>query len=412
MAFVSAMLWWWIMACGTPTPQESTQGLPPVPQEALPTREVRVPDQLSEVTPAPSSCPEGALGVPGGWFLMGEVSDEAGRDEQPVHAVYVDAFCLDQTEQAAAGGPAPLVVTSWEAAAAQCSDRGGRLPTEAEFEKAARGGCELGADPSRCDPGDLRPYPWGDVAPDCALANHSTVSSRGPRRCAEGPSTVDGQPSGRGPYGHLNLAGNLWEVTQDWYHPGVYRSNRSKNPGGPGSGRSHSLRGGAWNTFATNMRASNRFSDHIRGSALGVRCVFQAATPVIEDVPPLEWVDLTVTVGRSDGQPITGEWLTVTAFESRDLQANGMPAPGRSPVAEGGVSPAGLPVQRVPLQVPAGLEVKISAALDLGQRGTNPGPAASSGGLGWGSRVLRAEQGTEVSISLAPLPARPHSPRP
>ena len=343
---------------------------------------------------------------------MGSDGSEAGRDERPVHAVFVAPFCMDRTEMAVPDGRTARVFTSWADASEACSARGGRLPTEAEFEKAARGGCELGSDPDHCDAGDRRPYPWGKQAPNCELANHSMVGPRGPTRCQAGPASVDSHAKGAGPYGHINLAGNLWEATLDWSHPGVYREGRVDNPAGPAEGRAHSLRGGAWNTFSTNMRISNRFSDHIHGSQIGARCVFEGGTPQTEEVPPLAWVDIDVEVRHQSGAGLTGRWLTVTAFDVADLQPNGMPILGRSPISESGATPSGERSQAISLAVPEGVQLKVSAALDSGQAGRSPGPAASSGGIGWASSVVNASAGVKVSVVVAPLPAHPHSPRP
>lgn len=374
--------------------------------------EVAPAGESADFTPAPSTCPPQTLGVPGGRFLMGSDGGESGRDERPTHTVVVAPFCMDRTEMADPDGRTPRVFSSWDEASSACVARGGRLPTEAEFEKAARGGCELGTDPERCDPGDRRPYPWGKQAPNCELANHSVVGPTGPKRCHEGPVSVDSHSKGAGPYGHINLAGNLWEAMLDWHHPGVYRDDRVANPAGPVEGRAHSLRGGAWNTFSTNMRISNRFSDHIHGSQIGARCVFEGGAPQVEDVPLLAWVDMNVDVRHKSGDPLNGRWLTVTAFDVGDLQPNGMPVLGRSPVSEAGVKPDGRTEQQLTLAVPDGVEVKISAALDSGEARGGPGPAASSGGIGWAASSVRAADGVRVSVVVGPLPVHPHSPRP
>ena len=343
---------------------------------------------------------------------MGQSGGNAGQDEAPIHTVRVDGFCLDRTEMTVDDGNQARVFSSWSAARDACLARGGRLPTEAEFEKAARGGCELGSDPDHCDDGDMRPYPWGTQAPTCELANHSAVSPRGPQRCSDGPAAADGRAMGTGPYGHVNLAGNLWEPTLDWYHPRVYREGRPDNPGGPSEGRSRTLRGGAWDTFSTNMRVSNRFSDHIKGSSIGARCVFVGATPVFEAVDPLQWVDVQITVSMKSGQAIRGRWLTVTAFLESDIDQSGFPKPGISPVAEGGAEPSDSVTQNIDLAVPKGERVRFSAALDSGQAMSGPMPAASSGGIGWAPQGVSVSDGLTVKVSVAPLPSHPHSPRP
>ena len=81
-------------------------------------------------------------------------------------------------------------------------------------------------------------------------------------------------------------------------------------------------------------------------------------------------------------------------------------------MSEAGAQPSGEPTQRVTIAVPDGVEVKISAALDIGGSTSGPGPAASSGGIGWAAAAVRAAEGVQVPVVVAPLPAHPHIPRP
>ena len=389
-------------------------------------------------------CPPGMLQVPAGPFLMGSSSAHAGSDEQPVHLVSTDEFCLDRTEasagevarwmQSSARRPAgadpknpdragralpgleshPAEGLTWQEATDYCASRQARLPREAEWEKAARGGCELGQDPAACDPQDLRPYPWGKVAPTCGLANHQQVGARGPRLCQKGTMAVDSLPDGAGPYGHLHLAGNVWEFVSDAWHPAVYRSGRAKNPAGPPwlPGGPRVLRGGGWNTFSTNMRVANRFHDLVMGSATGVRCANSTSGNVgIDLVQPVELVRLKGTVTREDGAPIVGRALYVTAFDAAEVDPRtGMPAPGRSPVAEVRVAPGGGPAQPFSLPVPKGGTYRISAALDDGSGGTGLA-AAGSGGVGMMPAPIQA-QGTRsgLSVVLGPPPGHRQHP--
>jgi formylglycine-generating enzyme required for sulfatase activity len=410
----------WLAGCG------GDGGSPSVPvQHAAAQREVRtmgkndasafkVPYGETALGLAPAGCPEGMLPVPGGRFVMGQHGTEAGSDERTVHLVRLDGFCMDRTEVTKVGETTPWVGLSFNEAVAACGQRGARLPTEAEWEKTARGGCELGGDPLTCTAEDVRIFPWGNETPTCGLANHSVVGPRGPKRCSSGPTSVDQGGAGAGPYGHLHLAGNAWEYVLDFYHPRAYRVGRVDNPMGPPSGESRVLRGGAWDTFSTNMRVSNRFNDSLKGSTIGFRCVAGGAEPVVEELEPLAWVQASVIVRQKSGQAVSGRWLTVSAFDMTDISAaSGLPEPGRSPVAEAGVAPDGTGEVEVKVRLPKGAEVRFSAALDNGS--APPGmPAAASGGIAWsaGNQVLFGDQKTPIILELAPLPAHPHSPRP
>jgi formylglycine-generating enzyme required for sulfatase activity len=402
--------------------------------------------ELQRPTPKPAPvepCPDGMLRVPTGLFLMGSASSHAGKDEQPVHPVLVDTFCLDRTEvsaravaawyQASRRKPSgadpvnpdregralpglldhPAEGLSWQEASDYCRSRDARLPSEAEWEKAARGGCELGQDAARCDPEDLRPYPWGTAAPSCGLANHQAVGERGPRLCQTRTMPVDSLPEGAGPYGHLHMAGNVWEIVADAWHPTVYRQGRGTNPVGPPAlpGGPRVLRGGGWNTFSTNMRTANRFHDRVMGSATGVRCASGMREPSVDLVQPLEMVTLSGTVQRQDGAPMTGRALYVTAFDAAETDpASGMPAPGRSPAAEIRLNLSGGAVQIFELPVPQGGTYRVSAALDDGTGGTDLA-AAGSGGVGMVAQPVSAAGSTSgLSVVLGPPPGHRQHP--
>jgi formylglycine-generating enzyme required for sulfatase activity len=164
----------------------------------------------------------------------------------------------------------------WNQSSAYCAWAGKRLPTEAEWEKAARGGCELAGAAGTCDdPADERTYPWGDAVPTCSLANYSG--------CVGDTDRVGARsPAGDSPYGAQDMAGNVWEWVADWYDAAYYSTcaPACSNPVGPSSSPSGSrvLRGGGW-THATNyVRASNRYRDTPTdgNDIIGVRC---ARTP-------------------------------------------------------------------------------------------------------------------------------------
>ena len=261
------------------------------------------------------AAPEGMLGVPAGTFTMG--ADSGGEeDEHPAHAVTLKAFWLDRTEVTneaylacvAAGackindrtiasethaGPdanftqpkQPVVGLRWDDGRAYCAWKARRLPTEAEFERAVRGD-------------DGRRVPWGNERP----TPERTVFSRAYGR--DGTDEVGSHPSGRGPYGHDDLAGNVWEWMEDEYDPYAYRRATAAQ-GKPGtcpeilaalyelraagkqgftgsnptpSECEHVLRGGAYNYDANGLRSTNRVHHpgRFRLVMTGFRCAKDA----------------------------------------------------------------------------------------------------------------------------------------
>ena len=139
----------------------------------------------------------------------------------------------------------PANRVSWYGADAYCRWKGKRLPTEAEWEKAARGD-------------DRRMFPWGNEWP-----TNERVTFR--RKFAEKGfavmEPVDGLPEGKSPYGAHHMAGNVWEWVADWYDSDYYEESPSKNPQGPESGISKTLRGGNWYYKAYYMRTTYRFNE-------------------------------------------------------------------------------------------------------------------------------------------------------
>ena len=203
--------------------------------------------------------------VPAGEFLMGstdEDPDAVDDDERPQHTVYLDAFWIDRTEvtnaqyrQCVERGPCreprypddetsnapdqPVQWVSWHDAQAYAEWVGGRLPAEAEWEKAARGT-------------DGRIYPWGDSPPDYRKA----VSLSDGRHALP----VGSCPAGASPYGALDMAGNLREWVTDWYDEDYYGISPMRNPQGPASGEKRVLRGGSLYSLHRGIRCAARFA--------------------------------------------------------------------------------------------------------------------------------------------------------
>jgi formylglycine-generating enzyme required for sulfatase activity len=211
--------------------------------------------------------------VPAGQFWMG--SDE-GDAEKPRHRITLDSFYIDKHEVTNAlyqkfmsatgraareywndskfnGSQQPVVGVSWHDADAYCRWAGKRLPTEAEWEKAARGT-------------DGRKYPWGDEW-DASRAN-SNESGHG--RTVE----VSSYPTGASPYGAHGMAGNVWEWIADWYDQDYYKRSPNRNPRGPDAGTSRVLRGGSWDFIPFNLRSTYRINDTpgARNNHIGFRC--------------------------------------------------------------------------------------------------------------------------------------------
>jgi formylglycine-generating enzyme required for sulfatase activity len=204
--------------------------------------------------------------VPAGEFTMGSLPGEGEGDEMPQHTVFLDAFWIDRTET---GGERPTVRLSWNEAQDYCNSVGGRLPTEAEWEKAARGT-------------DGREYPWGNDIPDNTKANYCEEGEDcGIEKRPDGLLVYKEQgpvglfPAGASPYGALDMAGNVWEWVADWYDPSYYTSSPSENPSGPDNGDNKVLKGGSFNNSAWEIRSANRHSALPKDGdkSIGFRCM-------------------------------------------------------------------------------------------------------------------------------------------
>jgi iron(II)-dependent oxidoreductase len=239
--------------------------------------------------------------VPAGEFLMG--SDSWSGSEKPAHIIYLDSFYIDQFEVSntafaeflnevgnqieGVAGKAhwveesdldlrihrvdavwqadqgwedhPMNEVTWFGARAFCEWRNAHLPSEAEWEKAARGT-------------DGRTYPWGEEEPTCEMANFSG--------CYHTSVPVDSYPDWVSPYGAYNMAGNVHEWTNDWYRVDYYANSPYENPSGPENGDYKVFRGASWFNGNFQTRTTYRYPKLpvLTYMANGFRCA-KSVTP-------------------------------------------------------------------------------------------------------------------------------------
>jgi formylglycine-generating enzyme required for sulfatase activity len=217
-----------------------------------------------------------ALLVPAGTFAMGD------DENSPRHDVSLDSYYMDTNEvttsryakfleatgqtsrpeywrelNLASRGDRPVIGVNWHEANAYCRWAGKRLPTEAEWEKAARGT-------------DGRTYPWGNQEPSTRLANFGKPQTNAYR---DGLAPVGSHEAGRSPYGINDLAGNVSEWVADWYVEDL-PADVAWNPTGPASGKGKVIRGGGWDDPPTRVLSAKRFyaSPGNRADDIGFRC--------------------------------------------------------------------------------------------------------------------------------------------
>lgn len=242
----------------------------------------------------PSPYPEMVL-IPAGEFIMGDGDGSGKQDERPSHTVYLDAFYIDRYEvtnkqyQAfirATGHPAPrveqswaepynwngteypegcadqpVVLVTWHDAQQYCAWVGKRLPTEAEWEKAARGGL-VG-----------KRYPFGDTLE----LDHASFD-KGFMRTRKAMRVGSFKPNAFGLY---DMAGNVWEWCRDWYDQEYYKNSPRNNPQGPDNGTYRVFRGGSWNSDEKFLRCSQRGKNvpEYKSHTVGFRCALSAPAP-------------------------------------------------------------------------------------------------------------------------------------
>jgi len=308
---------------GRPEPPTAPSALAGAAADAVAPGASSIPASSAAPAARPGKCPDGMAYIPGGPFFMG--ADDGVEAERPAHKVEVPPYCMDifevttakyvacsdagwckraSTENAGEGvkpseqqaydslcnerdpigrGKHPINCVTWEMADIFCRSMHTRLPTEAEWEFAARGS-------------DGRPYPWGSAPPSARHLNACGTECAAWARAAKveallpmyeeddhWPNTapVGSFPEGKSRFGVMDLAGNVWEWVSDWYAPYARGDGVTPvvSPTGPATGKRRVIRGGAWNgSQASWERPSFRYSKEPtdRSHGVGFRCAADA----------------------------------------------------------------------------------------------------------------------------------------
>ena len=268
----------------TPTPTSAPTALPPTSE---PTATSVLPTSVPTLAPASLAGPSAGttmtwlddsmlVYIPSGEFIMG-----LGYGDAPTKTFTLDSYWIQQTEvtdkmytqcvtsgncsapvqevgappySAAQFGDYPIVGVTWDAANTYCQWIGGQLPSEAQWEKAARGT-------------NGNKYPWGNNSPNCDLANLKT--------CGGHTDPVNAHLDGKSALGLLDMAGNVYEWVNDYYDPNYYASAPSSNPTGPATGSRRMTRGSSFETDLTLILSAVRHQSpqDYHNYDLGFRCV-------------------------------------------------------------------------------------------------------------------------------------------
>jgi len=313
--FAYLILTFLFSACGSPTPVMVV-----VTATSLPPTELPAPEPTATLVPVPLSGPQNGstmkwidgstlVYIPSSEFVMGN-----GGFDAPIHTVAVDEFWMYETKvtnrmyaQCVAvgacsapteelGGPVysnpeyanhPIVGVNWDQAQTYCAWSQGQLPTEAQWEKAARGV-------------EGNTYPWGNEKPACDLLNLGYCSGR--------TSEVDAFSDGVSPYGLYDMAGNIFEWTADWYGEAYYSSAPAANPTGPESGQYRSIRGSSFETDFDQVESAIRhFGAQVYHSRdLGFRCAVTNPQLTAPYCQLAAYIPTGVIVANGCELPVTG----------------------------------------------------------------------------------------------------------